>query len=152
MKLFDGIMPCNAACHHRQAAWSKTLGWSGAEYFWGSFNGGHAVISIGHTHRTIFVSESKINFGSDRFFIFNSVQIPIQKEYVQISRALLPAMSIKLFFFVILELEANENALKMGLSLCLLTSAFISYSGAFMGEHPPALHCTDNRKDQIRTV
>jgi acetylornithine aminotransferase len=112
----------------------------GEEYL--DLYGGHAVISIGHTHPH-YVKRLKEQLELISFYS-NSVQIPIQKEFAQ----KLGAMSGYPDFHLFLcnsGAEANENALKLA-SFATGKSGVISFSGAFHGRTSGAVVLTDNPK------
>jgi acetylornithine aminotransferase len=102
--------------------------------------GGHAVISIGHTHpywvKRIEEQLNKIAFYS------NSIQIPIQKELAE----KLGKVSGKENYQVFLcnsGAEANENALKLA-SFHNGKKKIISFQKAFHGRTSLAVAATDN--------
>ncbi|EMS31129.1 Acetylornithine aminotransferase [Mariniradius saccharolyticus AK6] len=112
----------------------------GEEYL--DLYGGHAVISIGHTHPH-FVKRLKDQLDQISFYS-NSVQIPIQKEFAE----KLGNMSGYPDFHLFLcnsGAEANENALKLA-SFATGKSGIISFSGAFHGRTSGAVVLTDNPK------
>ncbi|PSL02292.1 aspartate aminotransferase family protein [Cecembia rubra] len=112
----------------------------GEEYL--DLYGGHAVISIGHSHphfnQAIKDQLDKITFYS------NSVQIPIQKAFAQKLGELSGYKDYNLFLCNS-GAEANENALKLA-SFATGRSGFISFSGAFHGRTSGAVVLTDNPK------
>lgn len=112
----------------------------GEEYL--DLYGGHAVISIGHSHphfnQAIKDQLDKITFYS------NSVQIPIQKAFAEKLGQLSGYGDYKLFLCNS-GAEANENALKLA-SFATGKSGFISFSGAFHGRTAGAVVLTDNPK------
>jgi Ornithine/acetylornithine aminotransferase len=102
--------------------------------------GGHAVISIGHTHphyvQRITEQLSRIGFYS------NSVEIPIQRELAR----LLGEVSGKVDYDLFLcnsGAEANENALKLA-SFYNKRKKVIAFSKAFHGRTSLAVAATDN--------
>ncbi|WP_312332460.1 aspartate aminotransferase family protein [Sphingobacterium sp.] len=102
--------------------------------------GGHAVISIGHTHphyvQRITEQLNRIGFYS------NSVEIPIQRELAR----LLGEVSGKVDYEVFLcnsGAEANENALKLA-SFYNKRKKVIAFSKAFHGRTSLAVAATDN--------
>lgn len=112
----------------------------GEEYL--DLYGGHAVISIGHTHPH-YVKRIKDQLEQISFYS-NSVQIPIQKEFAE----KLGTMSGYPDFHLFLcnsGAEANENALKLA-SFATGKSGIISFSGAFHGRTSGAVVLTDNPK------
>src|SRR5690606_19104683 len=103
--------------------------------------GGHAVISIGHTHphyvATITDQLNRIGFYS------NSVEIPIQRQLA----AKLGAISGKSTYTLFLcnsGAEANENALKLA-SFHTGRKKIISFTKAFHGRTSLAVAATDNK-------
>src|SRR5438067_10760833 len=102
--------------------------------------GGHAVISIGHTHphwvQRIEEQLHKIAFYS------NSVQIPIQQELAQKLGKLSGKEDYQLFLCNS-GAEANENALKLA-SFYTGRKKIIAFSKAFHGRTSLAVAATDN--------
>lgn len=104
--------------------------------------GGHAVISIGHSHphyvTTISLQLEKIGFYS------NSVQNPAQKELARKLGELseLPEYSL---FMCNSGAEANENALKLA-SFKTGRTKVVSFKKAFHGRTSGAVSITDNPK------
>jgi acetylornithine aminotransferase len=123
-----------------KAEGSKLWDDQGQEYL--DLYGGHAVISIGHTHPH-FVKRIKDQLDQIAFYS-NSIQIPIQKEYAD-KLAELSCLHEYQLFFCNSGAEANENALKVA-SFATNKSGFISYSGAFHGRTSAAVALTDNPK------
>ena len=104
--------------------------------------GGHAVISIGHTHPHYV---KRIKDQLDRIaFYSNSIQIPIQKELSD-KLGHLSCLHEYQLFLCNSGAEANENAIKMA-SFATGKSGFIAYSGAFHGRTSGAVALTDNPK------
>src|SRR5678815_3550673 len=103
--------------------------------------GGHAVISIGHTHphwvRRIEDQLNKIAFYS------NSVEIPIQKELATKLGKLSGKEDYQLFL-VNSGAEANENALKLA-SFVTVRKKIVAFSKAFHGRTSLAVAATDNK-------
>ncbi|MCY1509585.1 [LysW]-aminoadipate semialdehyde transaminase [compost metagenome] len=104
--------------------------------------GGHAVISIGHTHphyvQRLTEQLEKVGFYS------NSVKIPLQ---VQLAEKL-GQVSGKTDYSLFLcnsGAEANENALKLA-SFYNGRKKIIAFKGAFHGRTSLAVACTDNPK------
>lgn len=102
--------------------------------------GGHAVISIGHTHphyvRRLTEQLNRIGFYS------NSVEIPIQRELAR----LLGEVSGKIDYELFLcnsGAEANENALKLA-SFYNKRKKVIAFSKSFHGRTSLAVATTDN--------
>ncbi|KAA9338462.1 aminotransferase class III-fold pyridoxal phosphate-dependent enzyme [Hymenobacter busanensis] len=106
------------------------------------FYGGHAVISIGHSHphyvRRITEQVQKIGFYS------NSVHIPIQRE---LARKLGEVSGYQDYALFLCNsgAEANENALKLA-SFHTGKSHVIAFKGAFHGRTSGAVAATDNQK------
>ena len=136
MELFDvyslwDIEPVRAeGCH----VWDKNR----IEYL--DFYGGHAVISIGHSHpvyvKAISEQVEKIGFYS------NSVQNSLQKELAQKlgEQCGYPDYSL---FLCNSGAEANENALKLA-SFHTGNKRVIAFEGAFHGRTSGAVAITDN--------
>ena len=104
--------------------------------------GGHAVISIGHSHphyvANISAQVEKIGFYS------NSVQNPLQKE---LARKLGEACGLPEYSLFLCNsgAEANENALKLA-SFKTGKSNIISFKNSFHGRTSAAVVVTDNPK------
>lgn len=112
----------------------------GEEYL--DLYGGHAVISIGHSHPHF---NQRIKEQLDKIcFYSNSVQIPIQKALAEKLGQLSGYPDYQLFLCNS-GAEANENALKLA-SFATGKSGFISFSGAFHGRTAGAVVLTDNPK------
>ena len=114
--------------------------WDAAGNAYLDLYGGHAVISIGHTHphyvRRLTDQLNEIGFYS------NSVEIPIQKELAH----LLGEVSGKADYHLFLcnsGAEANENALKLA-SFYNKRKKVISFTKAFHGRTSLAVAATDN--------
>ncbi|WP_375434823.1 aspartate aminotransferase family protein [uncultured Hymenobacter sp.] len=112
----------------------------GQEYL--DFYGGHAVISIGHSHPHYVqrLTEQLQNIG----FYSNSVQIPIQ---TQLARKLgeVSGYADYTLFLCNSGAEANENALKLA-SFHTGKNHVIAFKGAFHGRTSGAVAATDNPK------
>ena len=106
------------------------------------FYGGHAVISIGHSHehyvKKIENQLHKIGFYS------NSIQIPIQEELAQ-KLGKVSAYENYDLFLCNSGAEANENALKLA-SFHTGKSRVLAFNGAFHGRTSGAVAITDNPK------
>lgn len=104
--------------------------------------GGHAVISIGHSHpqyvKKISEQLNKIGFYS------NSVQIPLQKEMASKLGELSGYDAYRLFLCNS-GAEANENALKLA-SFETGKAGVIAFHGAFHGRTSGTVAITDNQK------
>ncbi|MCU0401291.1 MAG: aminotransferase class III-fold pyridoxal phosphate-dependent enzyme [Algoriphagus sp.] len=112
----------------------------GQEYL--DLYGGHAVISIGHTHPH-YVKRIKDQLDKIAFYS-NSVEIPIQQELAK-KLGHLSCLHEYQLFLVNSGAEANENAIKMA-SFATQKSGFIAFSGAFHGRTSGAVALTDNPK------
>lgn len=103
--------------------------------------GGHAVISIGHSHphyvKLISNQLSKIGFYS------NSVQNPLQKELAEKLGRISGYEDYQLFLCNS-GAEANENAIKLA-SFKTGRKKFISFSKGFHGRTSAAVALTDNK-------
>lgn len=112
----------------------------GQEYL--DLYGGHAVISIGHTHPH-YVKRIKDQLEKIAFYS-NSIEIPIQKEFADKLGHLSCLHDFQLFLCNS-GAEANENAIKMA-SFATGKSGFIAFSGSFHGRTSGAVALTDNPK------
>jgi len=106
------------------------------------FYGGHAVISIGHSHPHYvkMVQEQVAKLG----FYSNSVKNPLQVEFAQKLGALSGLDDYDLFL-VSSGAEANENALKLA-SFHTGRNRILAFDGAFHGRTSAAVNVTDNEK------
>ena len=138
MNLFD-VYPLN------DIEITKALGsnvWDAKNQKYLDLYGGHAVISIGHTHphyvKRLTYQLHKVGFYS------NSVKIPIQ---VQLAEKLGQVSGKKDFqlFLCNSGAEANENALKLA-SFYNGRKKIIAFHGAFHGRTSLAVAVTDNPK------
>lgn len=136
MKPFDvyPINPINIVKANGSTVWDA----EGNAYL--DLYGGHAVISIGHTHPHYVqrVTEQLNRIG----FYSNSVEIPIQRELAR----LLGEVSGKVDYDLFLcnsGAEANENALKLA-SFYNKRKKVIAFSKAFHGRTSLAVAATDN--------
>lgn len=113
---------------------------NGTEYL--DLYGGHAVISIGHTHphyvKSIEEQLKKLAFYS------NSVQNPIQEKLAEKLGQLSDYSDFSLFLCNS-GAEANENALKLA-SFHTEKNHIIAFKGAFHGRTSGAVALTDNPK------
>ncbi len=104
--------------------------------------GGHAVISIGHSHphyvQKISEQLSKIGFYS------NSVQNPLQQELAE-KLGKISGYNDYQLFLCNSGAEANENAIKLA-SFVTGRKRFISFKKAFHGRTSAAVALTDNPK------
>jgi acetylornithine aminotransferase len=106
------------------------------------FYGGHAVISIGHSHPHYVqrLSEQLQNIG----FYSNSVQIPIQRELAT-KLGEVSGYPDYTLFLCNSGAEANENALKLA-SFHTGKTRVLAFKGAFHGRTSGAVAATDNPK------
>lgn len=104
--------------------------------------GGHAVISIGHSHPTYVkkVSQQLANIG----FYSNSVQIPIQEQLAK-KLGELSGYEDYTLFMCNSGAEANENAIKLA-SFHTGKKKIICFTKAFHGRTAAAVAATDNKK------
>lgn len=138
MKLFD-VYPLNPI-EITRAEGSNVWDSNGQKYL--DMYGGHAVISIGHTHPS-YVNALTSQLGKVGFYS-NSVEIPLQKKLA----SLLGEVSGKSDFQLFLcnsGAEANENALKLA-SFYNNRKNVIAFKGAFHGRTSLAVSATDNPK------
>ena len=138
MQLFD-VYPLYDITPVR-ALGSKLWDENGVEYL--DLYGGHAVISIGHTHPHYI---AKLNEQlSNIAFYSNSVQIPIQKQLAQKLGELSGYTDYNLFLCNS-GAEANENAIKVA-SFVTGKDKVLAFKGAFHGRTSGAVALTDNAK------
>jgi acetylornithine aminotransferase len=138
MKLFDvyplfDITPVKAkGCY----VWDS----EGKKYL--DLYGGHAVISIGHSHFHYVqkITDQLIDIG----FYSNSIQNPLQDELAKKLGELSGCADYQLFLCNS-GAEANENAIKLA-SFVTGRKKFISYSKGFHGRTSAAVALTDNPK------
>jgi acetylornithine/N-succinyldiaminopimelate aminotransferase len=138
MKLFD-VYPLIDVTPVK-ALGAKLWDDQGNEYL--DLYGGHAVISVGHSHPH-FNQRLKDQLDNIAFYS-NSVHIPIQKQLAEKLGELSCYHEYNLFLCNS-GAEANENALKLA-SFVTGKSGFISFSGAFHGRTSGAVVLTDNPK------
>jgi acetylornithine aminotransferase len=138
MKLFD-VYPLNPITITRgqgSLVWDE----NGQEYL--DLYGGHAVISIGHTHphyvKRVTDQINKIGFYS------NSVPIPLQEQLAELLGKVSGKETYQLFLCNS-GAEANENALKLA-SFYNERKKVIAFKGAFHGRTSLAVAVTDNPK------
>ncbi|MBC6698002.1 aspartate aminotransferase family protein [Hymenobacter puniceus] len=112
----------------------------GQEYL--DFYGGHAVISIGHSHPH-YVQRLTEQLGNIGFYS-NSVQIPIQRELAE-KLGRVSGYEDYTLFLCNSGAEANENALKLA-SFHTGKKRVIAFKGAFHGRTSGAVAATDNAK------
>ncbi|WP_341226327.1 aspartate aminotransferase family protein [uncultured Arcticibacterium sp.] len=125
-----------------KAAGSKLWDDKGVEYL--DLYGGHAVISIGHSHphyvKSIQEQVAKLGFYS------NSVKMPLQGELAS-KLAELSGLHDYSLFLANSGAEANENALKLA-SFHNGRKNIIAFSKGFHGRTSAAVAATDNAKIQ----
>src|SRR5690606_6880325 len=138
MNLFDvyPLNPIEIVSAQGSAVWDAI----GNEFL--DLYGGHAVISIGHTHphyvKRITEQLQRIGFYS------NSVEMPLQKELAHRLGVAAGKEDYQLFL-VNSGAEANENALKLA-SFYNGRKKVIAFRGAFHGRTSLAVSATDNPK------
>lgn len=138
MKLFD-VYPIN---NIEIVKGQGSLVWDnqGQEYL--DLYGGHAVISIGHTHPH-YVSRLTDQLNKLGFYS-NSVHIPLQHALAEKLGEVSGKKDYQLFL-VSSGAEANENALKLA-SFYNERKKVIAFKGAFHGRTSLAVAVTDNPK------
>ncbi|MGB4775836.1 MAG: aminotransferase class III-fold pyridoxal phosphate-dependent enzyme [Daejeonella sp.] len=138
MKLFDVYSINNIEIVKAQG--SRVWDAYGTEYL--DLYGGHAVISIGHTHphyvKRLTDQLNKVGFYS------NSIKIPIQQQLADKLGKLSGKEDYQLFLCNS-GAEANENALKLA-SFYNGRKKIIAFTGAFHGRTSLAVAVTDNPK------
>ncbi|MBC7746152.1 MAG: aspartate aminotransferase family protein [Flavobacterium sp.] len=138
MNLFN-VYPINSV-EIIKASGSSVWDTNGTEYL--DMYGGHAVISIGHTHphyvKRITAQLSQIGFYS------NSVEIPLQQQLANKLGEISGKSNYQLFLCNS-GAEANENALKLA-SFYNNRKKIIAFKGAFHGRTSLAVAATDNPK------
>jgi len=136
MKIFD-VYPINNI-NITKGIGSNVWDDQGVQYL--DMYGGHAVISIGHTHphyvQRLQDQLHKIGFYS------NSIQIPLQQELATKLGKISGKEDFQLFLCNS-GAEANENALKLA-SFYTGRKKIIAFSKAFHGRTSLAVACTDN--------
>ena len=136
MKLFD-VYPINEITITR-AKGSYLWDDSGQQYL--DMYGGHAVISIGHTHPH-FVSRITQQLNQVAFYS-NSIRIPLQQELADKLGKVSGKEDYQLFLCNS-GAEANENAMKLA-SFFNGRKKIISFSKSFHGRTSLAVAVTDN--------
>ncbi|WP_276091263.1 aminotransferase class III-fold pyridoxal phosphate-dependent enzyme [Pedobacter sp. JY14-1] len=138
MNLFD-VYPLNNI-EITRASGSHVWDAEGQEYL--DLYGGHAVISIGHTHphyvQRLTEQLNKVGFYS------NSVLIPLQQQLAEKLGQVSGKTDYQLFLCNS-GAEANENALKLA-SFYNNRKKVIAFKGAFHGRTSLAVSATDNPK------
>jgi acetylornithine/N-succinyldiaminopimelate aminotransferase len=137
MKLFD-VYPINDISIVK-ASGSYVWDDMGNEYL--DMYGGHAVISIGHTH-PYWVKRIEEQLEQIAFYS-NSIKIPIQQKLADKLGEVSGKKDYQLFLCNS-GAEANENALKLA-SFYNCRKKIISFSKAFHGRTSLAVAVTDNR-------
>jgi acetylornithine/N-succinyldiaminopimelate aminotransferase len=137
MKLFD-VYPINDI-NIVKASGSYVWDDMGNEYL--DMYGGHAVISIGHTH-PYWVKRIEEQLEQIAFYS-NSIKIPIQQKLADKLGEVSGKKDYQLFLCNS-GAEANENALKLA-SFYNCRKKIISFSKAFHGRTSLAVAVTDNR-------
>lgn len=136
MKLFDVYPINNITIDHAKgcSVWDE----NGVEYL--DMYGGHAVISIGHTHphyvHRVTEQLNKVGFYS------NSVKIPLQQQLAAKLEQLCGKKDYQLFLCNS-GAEANENALKLA-SFHTGKKKVVAFRKAFHGRTSLAVAATDN--------
>ena len=138
MKLFDvyPIQPIEIVKGRGSLIWDR----NGQEYL--DLYGGHAVISIGHSHPHYVERLSRQL--QDLGFYSNSVEIPLQAELATLLGQVSGRSDYQLFLCNS-GAEANENALKLA-SFHNGRRKVVAFSGAFHGRTSLAVAATDNPK------
>lgn len=136
MQLFD-VYPLNDITITR-AVGSRVYDEKGQEYL--DLYGGHAVISIGHTHPH-YVHRLKQQLDRVGFYS-NSVHIPLQKELAEKLGKVSGKEDYQLFMCNS-GAEANENALKLA-SFYNGRKKIIAFTKSFHGRTSLAVAATDN--------
>lgn len=105
------------------------------------FYGGHAVISIGHSH-PYYVKAIEMQLNQIGFYS-NSIQIPIQQQLAEKLGAVSGKRDYQLFLCNS-GAEANENAIKLA-SFHTGRSKVVAFSKSFHGRTSLAVAATDNK-------
>ncbi|MES2882777.1 MAG: aminotransferase class III-fold pyridoxal phosphate-dependent enzyme [Bacteroidota bacterium] len=137
MKLFD-VYPLNDITITR-AEGSNVWDENGVQYL--DMYGGHAVISIGHTHpHWVKRIEDQLK---EIAFYSNSIHIPIQQQLADKLAQVCGRNNYQLFL-VNSGAEANENAMKLA-SFVTGRKKIVAFSKAFHGRTSLAVAATDNK-------
>jgi acetylornithine aminotransferase len=136
MKLFD-VYPINDITITR-AMGSRVWDANGTEYL--DMYGGHAVISIGHTHPH-YVHRLTEQLGKVGFYS-NSIRIPLQEELAEKLGRVSGRNDYQLFLCNS-GAEANENAMKLA-SFHTGRKKIVAFKKAFHGRTSLAVAATDN--------
>lgn len=136
MDLFNvyPVNPINIVKAQGSTVWDNV----GNEYL--DLYGGHAVISIGHTHPH-YVSRLTAQL-NDIGFYSNSIEIPIQKELAQKLGEISGKIDYRLFLCNS-GAEANENAFKLA-SFHNNRKKIVAFRKSFHGRTSLAVSATDN--------
>lgn len=138
MHLFDVYPLQDITIDRANGAWLWDT--QGRQYL--DMYGGHAVISIGHTHphyvERVTAQLKKIGFYS------NSVKMPIQQELAEKLGQVSGKPDYQLFLCNS-GAEANENAFKLA-SFATGRKKIVAFKGAFHGRTSLAVSATDNPK------
>ncbi|BDQ12428.1 aspartate aminotransferase family protein [Sediminibacterium sp. TEGAF015] len=136
MKLFDVYPLNNITITRAQGSyvWDK----DGVQYL--DMYGGHAVISIGHTHPH-WVKRIETQLEAIAFYS-NSIQIPLQQELAD-KLGMLSGKADYQLFLCNSGAEANENALKLA-SFHTGRKKIVAFSKSFHGRTSLAVAATDN--------
>ena len=137
MKLFD-VYPINQIAIERAEG---SYVWDTEDNKYLDMYGGHAVISIGHTHPH-YVARLQEQLKKIAFYS-NSIEIPIQKELAEKLGKISGKEDYQLFLCNS-GAEANENALKLA-SFYNGRKKIISFTKAFHGRTSLAVAVTDNK-------
>ena len=136
MELFDVYPRFDITPVSAEGCWITDL--KGDRYL--DLYGGHAVISIGHSHPE-FVQNLATQLGKIAFYS-NSVQNPLQEELAdRLGRA--AGLEAYQLFLCNSGAEANENALKLA-SFHTGKSRVIAFRNSFHGRTSAAVAATDN--------
>lgn len=136
MKLFD-VYPINDICITKAAG---AYVWDDKNEKYLDLYGGHAVISIGHTHPH-YVQRIQEQLNKVAFYS-NSIKIPLQDELAQKLGKVSGKTDYQLFLCNS-GAEANENALKLA-SFYNGRKKIIAFKKAFHGRTSLAVAATDN--------
>lgn len=136
MKLFDvyPLMPVNIVKAENCKLWDE----NGTEYL--DFYGGHAVISVGHSH-PFYVGKIKNQLDKIGFYS-NSVINKLQEELAE-NLGKISGYEDYNLFLCNSGAEANENALKIA-SFISRKKKFITFKNSFHGRTSAAVAATDD--------
>lgn len=137
MKLFDvyPVNPINITSALGSRVWDE----AGQEYL--DLYGGHAVISIGHTHPH-YVSKLKQQLDKIGFYS-NSIMMPLQEQLATLLGEVSGKKDYQLFLCNS-GAEANENAMKLA-SFHTGRKKIVAFDKAFHGRTSLAVAATDNK-------